>query len=119
MNERAKTIKRLHTLAYLYTEEYVRELDNKKREDAMIREAEKNGEAACIVLTAENNAKVMMSCITDVMHAVNILNDAEEDVPDWMLAGINAMLDKVNETHDGIPFDLSVSICGLLCSQFR
>ena len=37
----------------------------------------------------------------------------EEDVDDWMIAGINAMLDKVRVTR-GIPFDLSTAICGVL-----
>jgi len=48
---------------------------------------------------------------------VNLLAN-EEDVEDWMLAGINAMLEKVNESRC-IPFDLPTSICGLLCAHLR
>lgn len=120
--ERKETARRIQRLTYWYTKEYVHEMDNKKREDAAVKEmqdaATEGGEIKCMVLTAENNAKVMMSCITDCIAAVNILADKDEDVDDWMIAGINAMLDKVNESHT-IPFDLPVSICGILCAQFR
>ena len=67
--------------------------------------ATEGGEIKCMVLTAENNARVMMGCITDCIAAVNILTNMEEDVDDWMIAGINAMLDKVYKGY-AIPFDL-------------
>ena len=97
--ERRETAKRIQRLAYFYTVEYVSQMDNKKREDADVKEmqaaATEGGEIRCMVLTAENNARVAMSCITDCMAAVDILVNMEEDVDDWMIAGINAMLDKV------------------------
>lgn len=49
---------------------------------------------------------------------MDILTDREEDVDDWMLAGITAMLDKCNE-QKVIPFDLPTSICGLLGAEWR
>ena len=120
--ERRETAKRIQRLTYWYTEEYVHEMDNKKREAAAVKEMEaaatEGGEIKCMVLTAENNARVMMDCITDCIAAVNILTNMEEDVDDWMIAGINAMLDKVYESHT-IPFDLPTSICGLLGAQYR
>jgi len=120
--ERRETAKRIQRLTYWYTEEYVKELDNKKREDAAVKEMEaektEGGEIKMMVLTAENNANVAMGCITDCIAAVNILTNMEEDVDDWMIAGINAMLDKVNAGHV-IPFDLPTSICGLLGAQYR
>ena len=112
--ERRETAKRLQRLTYCYTKEYVREMDNKKREDA----ATEGGEIKCMVLAAENNARVMMNCITDCIAAVDILVSMERDVDGWMIAGINAMLDKVWESHT-IPFDLPISICGLLGTQYR
>ena len=120
--ERRETAKRIQRLAYFYTVEYVSQMDNKKREDAAVKEMQaaetEGGEIKCMVLTAENNASVAMGCITDCIAAVNILVNMEEDVDDWMIAGINAMLDTVQVTR-GIPFDLSTSICGLLCAQYR
>lgn len=120
--ERRETAKRIQRFTYYYTKEYVRELDNKKREDAAVKEMEEaateGGEIKCMVLTAENNARVMMNCITDCIAAVDILVNMEEDVEDWMIAGINAMLDKVYKGH-AIPFDLPTSICGLLGAQYR
>ena len=120
--ERRETAKRIQRLAYFYTVEYVGQLDNKKREDAAVKEmqddATEGGEIKCMVLTAENNARVMMGCITDCIAAVNILTNMEEDVDDWMIAGINAMLDKVYKGN-AIPFDLPTSICGLLGAQYR
>ncbi len=120
--ERRETAKRIQRLTYCYTKEYVHEMDNKKREDAAVKEmqaaATEGGEIKCMVLTAENNARVMMGCITDCIAAVDILVNMEEDVDDWMIAGINAMLDKVRVTQ-GIPFDLSTAICGVLGAQYR
>ena len=120
--ERSETAKRIQRLTYYYTEEYVREMDNKKREDAAVKEmqdaATEGEEIKCMVLTAENNARVMMDCITGCIAAVNILTNMEEDVDDWMIAGINAMLDKIQVTR-WVPFDLPTSICGLLCAQYR
>ena len=112
--ERRETAKRIQRLAYFYTVDYVQEMDNKKREAA----ATEGGEIKCMVLTAENNARVAMGSITDCIAAVNILVNMEEDVDDWMIAGINAMLDKVRVTQ-GIPFDLSTAICGVLGAQYR
>ena len=120
--ERRETAKRIQRLAYFYTVEYVGQLDNKKREDAAVKEmqdaATEGGEIKCMVLTAENNARVAMGSITGCIAAVNILVNMEEDVDDWMIAGINAMLDKVRVTQ-GIPFDLSTAICGVLGAQYR
>ena len=120
--ERRETAKRIQRLAYFYTVEYVSQMDNKKREDAAVKEmqdaATESGEIKCMVLTAENNARVAMGSITGCIAAVNILVNMEEDVDDWMIAGINAMLDKIRVTR-GVPFDLSTSICGLLGAQYR
>ena len=112
--ERRETAKRIQRLAYFYTVDYVQEMDNKKREAA----ATEGGEIKCMVLTAENNARVAMGSIMGCIAAVNILVNMEEDVDDWMIAGINAMLDKVRVTR-GIPFDLSTAICGVLGAQYR
>ena len=112
--ERRETAKRIQRLAYFYTVDYVQEMDNKKREAA----ATEGGEIKCMVLIAENNARVAMGSITDCIAAVNILVNMEEDVDDWMIAGTNATLDKVRVTR-GIPFDLSTAICGVLGAQYR
>lgn len=123
MAARIEVLKRVQRLTYYYTEEYVKELDNKKREDAAVKELEEakkagDGEIRCMVLTAEHNAKVLMGCITDCITAVNTLKNRDKDVEDWMIAGINAMMDKVNGTGT-IPYDLPLSICGLLCVQYQ
>lgn len=122
MKARFETAKRIRRATYYYTEMYVKELDKRKHEIVAEKKAqeryEHTGKVEVIVMTAENNAKVMMGCITDCIHAVNILKDKEQDVEPWMLAGINAMMDKANEDHT-IPFDLTTSICGLLCAQYR
>ena len=109
-------------LTFYYTEEYIKELDKKKHEDAAVKEMQesgsKSGEIRCMVLTAEQNAKVMMDCMTDLIHAVRILTDMEQDIDDWMLAGISAMLDKIGE-QKVIPYDLPVCINGTLGAQYR
>lgn len=122
VDERWETARRIQRLTYWYTKEYIYELDNKKREDAAVKEmqdaAKEDGEIKCMALTAENNAKVMMSCITDCIAAVNILTNKKEDVDGWMIAGINAMMDKTNE-RGIVPYDLPTAICGLLLAQYR
>ena len=60
----------------------------------------------------------MMDCIKELIRAVDILRNPEEDVDEWMLSGIMAMLDRVNQLKY-IPFDLPASICGLLCAEYR
>lgn len=117
--ERQEIAKRIQRLTYYYTKEYVQELDKKKREVAAMKDAAKaDWELKCVVLTAEHNAEVMVDCIEQCIKAVDILLNKDEDVDDWMIAGINAMLDKVRERR-AIPFDLPTSICGLLGAEYR
>ena len=71
-----------------------------------------------MVLTAEGNANVMLDCIKELHRAVHILLDKQEDVDEWMLSGITAMMGRANEMKI-IPYDLPTSICGLLCAQYR
>lgn len=96
-------------------------MNNKAKEDEAIKamqDAPKDGQIKCMVLTAEHNAKVMMDCIKDLIRAVEILRNRHEDVDEWMLAGITAMLDRIGKMKV-IPFDLPSSICGLLGAQYR
>lgn len=118
--ERKEVARRLQRITFYYTEEYVEDLAKKEKEDAAIKELEANpsGEIRCMVLTAEHNAKVMMDCIKDLIRAVNILRDKNEEVDEWMLAGITAMLDKVVQLKV-LPYDLPASVCGLLGAQYR
>lgn len=120
--ERVAVAKRLQRAVFWYTEEYIKELDNKAKEDeavaAMQANSSNGGPIQCMVLTAENNAKVMLDCIKDLQQAVHILLDKQEDVDEWMLSGIAAMMDRANEMKI-IPFDMPTSICGLLCAQYR
>lgn len=118
--ERKEVARRLQRITFYYTEEYVEDLAKKEKEDVAIKELEANpsGEIRCMVLTAEHNAKVMMDCIKDLIRAVNILRDKNEEVDEWMLAGITAMLDKVAQLKV-LPYDLPASVCGLLGAQYR
>lgn len=118
--ERKEVARCLQRITFYYTEEYVEDLAKKEKEDAAIKELEANpsGEIRCMVLTAEHNAKVMMDCIKDLIRAVNILRDKNEEVDEWMLAGITAMLDKVAQLKV-LPYDLPASVCGLLGAQYR
>ena len=107
---------------FYFTEEYLKELENKAKEDeavaAMQANSSKDGPVQCMVLTAEGNANVMLDCIKELHRAVHILLDKQEDVDEWMLSGITAMMDRANEMKI-IPYDLPTSICGLLCAQYR
>lgn len=120
--ERVAVAKRLQRAVFYFTEEYLKELENKAKEDeavaAMQANSPKDGPVQCMVLTAEGNANVMLDCIKELHRAVHILLDKQEDVDEWMLSGITAMMDRANEMKI-IPYDLPTSICGLLCAQYR
>lgn len=119
--ERREVAKRLQRITFYYTEEYVQEMNKKAKEDEAIKamqDAPKDGQIRCMVLTAEHNAKVMMDCIKDLIRAVEILRNRHEDVDEWMLDGITAMLDRIGKMKV-IPFDLPASICGILGAQYR
>lgn len=120
--ERVAVTKRLQRAVFYFTEEYLKELENKAKEDeavaAMQANGFKDGPVQCMVLTAEGNANVMLDCIKELHRAVHILLDKQEDVDEWMLSGITAMMDRANEMKI-IPYDLPTSICGLLCAQYR
>lgn len=106
--ERVAVAKRLQRAVFYFTEEYLKELENKSKED----------EAVAAMQANSSNANVMLDCIKELHRAVHILLDKQEDVDEWMLSGITAMMDRANEMKI-IPFDLPTSICGLLCAQYR
>lgn len=120
--ERKELAKRLRRATYLFTREYLDELEKVEQEKAECKAAEEayksDGVVRCVLLTAENNAKTMLGCMKDMVRAAEILADPEEDVDEWMMAGITAMLDKANEMKI-IPYDLPGSICGVLCADWR
>ena len=120
--ERKDLVLRMRRATFAYTREYLNYLEKKEQEEIACKEAkedyEKDGVTRCLVLTAESNAKVMLGCMKDMKQAIEILENREEDVDEWMIAGIVAMLDKASEMKI-IPFDLPASICGLLCAQYR
>ena len=72
----------------------------------------------CMVLTAENNARVMLDCMKDARRLLKLLIDENEDFDDWMLVGMNAVFDHLNLSHE-IPFDLAASMLGLVLAQYR
>ena len=99
--ERVAVAKRLQRAVFYFSEEYLKELENKAKEDeavaAMQANSSKDGPVQCMVLTAEGNASVMLDCIKELHRAVHILLDKQEDVDEWMLSGITAMMDRANE----------------------
>lgn len=119
---RKQLIRRLQRATYAYTDEYLAELDNKAKEDEALKAfdelTEESEEIYCMCLTAEHNMNVMLECIREMKRAIDILLNEDEDVDEWMIAGVNAMLDKANEMKI-IPYDLPTAICGTLGSQYR
>lgn len=65
-------------------------------------------------------ANIKVTSKQDAWNKVNQIfpTDYEQDVDEWMLSGITAMMDRANEMKI-IPYDLPTSICGLLCAQYR
>lgn len=112
--------RRIQRLMYYYTIEYMDEMENKEREADAIKamEADSSSEVKCMVLTAEWNAKVMMDCMKECRQAVKILACKDEDVDDWMIAGIDAAITAATKDHT-IPFDLPTCINGMLGAEYR
>lgn len=110
--------KRLHHLGWFYTQEYMQELDNKAEEEKKIQEMKESNEPVCCVLTADNNAKVMLDCMKATKAIMELLRDEDEDVEDWQISAINAALDTTNESNF-VSFDLPYCILGMLGAQYR
>lgn len=118
--ERKETARRIQRLMYHYTCDYMDELAKKEKEDKAVEEMKNSSSAEikCVVLTAEWNAKVVLDCMKDCRKAVRILANKNEEVDNWMLAGINAAITEA--TKDGfIPFDLPACLCGMLGAEWR
>lgn len=93
---------------------------SREEEKKAVEEMESNpsAEVRCLVLTADQNAKVMLDCMRDCVRAVKVLTDKTDDVDAWMVAGCNAAISKASEDRI-IPYDLPASLCGMLGADYR
>ena len=71
-----------------------------------------------VISAAENNARVMKSCMKEAREAAEFLRDEKNDIEEWQLAGINAMFDQCNK-ENMVPYDMPTAIKGLLCMQYQ
>lgn len=101
MEARKDLARRIATLNYYYTAEYLQELTTaeKEKKAAEAMKSEQTDEFRCMVMTGDWNAHVNLECMKNCVEIVNYLTDKEEVVELWQLAGITAMLDKSNEEH--------------------
>ena len=107
METRKDLARRIATLNYYYTDEYLQELA-KAEEEKKAAEEMKNDptdEFRCMVMTGDWNAHVNLECMKNCVEIIHYLTNEEEVVEPWQLAGITAMLDKSNEEHS---FDYSM-----------
>lgn len=95
-----------------YTKEYIKELSNCEKEQEEVKKA-MNVENSVVVLTADWNSKVCLDCMKECVKIHDYLIAHGEDVEEWILAGINGMINKVNEDNE-IPFDLPYVIYKML-----
>lgn len=111
--------KRVRMLLSFFASEYIEDLNKKEIEDAAVRTMEENPGSSprIMVLTAENNARVMLDCMKDCDKILKILYDEDVDVEDWQLVGMNAIFDRLNESGE-IPYDLPAALLGLLLAQY-
>ena len=94
------------------------EAKNKEKEKEAFEKAKEAGELVVMISTAENNARVMKSCMKEAREAAEFLRDEKNDVEEWQLAGINAMFDQCNK-ENMVPYDMPTAIKGLLCMQYQ
>ncbi len=118
--ERKATARRIQRLCYIFTSDYIDDMKKASEEEEACKRMKENpdGEIKIMVLTGDQNAKVSLECMTECVKAVRLLLNPKEDIDDWMLAGINAMIDKSNEAH-GYAFDLPTAINGVMLAQYR
>ena len=99
---REKAIKRTKNLAYWFMGEMLKEEERGEKEKEAFEKAKEAGELVVMISTAENNARVMKSCMKEAREA----------------AGINAMFDQCNK-ENMVPYDMPTAIKGLLCMQYQ
>ena len=83
-----------------------------------IYKAKEAGELVIMISTAENNTRVMKSCMKEAREAAEFLRDEKNDIEEWQLAGINAMFDQCNK-ESMVSYDMPTAIKGLLCMQYQ
>lgn len=105
MEDRKALAGRIAKLNYLYTDDYLKELDHSKEEKAKAEAMKDSDEICCMVMTGEWNAKVSLDCMKSCVEVIHYLLNNEEVVESWQMAGITAMIDKSNEENS---FDYSM-----------
>ena len=99
-------------------EDEERAAKNREKEKEAFEKAKEAGELVVMISTAENNTRVMKSCMKEAREAAEFLRDEKNDVEEWQLAGINAMFDQCNK-ENMVPYDMPTAIKGLLCMQYQ
>ena len=74
---------------------------------------EQPGEVKFRVSAHDHNASVMKDCMKAARDAANYLRNKENDIEEWQLAGITAMIDQCNKENI-VAYDLPYAINGLL-----
>jgi len=115
---REKAIRRTKNLAYWFMGEMLKEEERWEKEKEAFEKAKETGELVMMISTAENNARVMKSCMKEAREAAEFLRDEKNDIEEWQLAGINAMFDQCNK-ENMVPYDMPTAIKGLLCMQYQ
>lgn len=120
--ERVAVAKRLQRAVFYFTEEYLKELENKAKEDeavaAMQANSSKDGPVQCMVLVMpESIHSSTSSCLSSKMCTARWSSLMQSSMT-LALPSAVSMMDRANEMKI-IPYDLPTSICGLLCAQYR
>lgn len=117
MKCRKETLKRMKMALANLSIEYMNDLEKAEEERKACEKAKESGELVVMILTGEQNAKVMLECMKDMKEAIDFMSNTDRDVENWQLAGINAMFDQCNAERV-IPFDIGTAVCGILGTQF-
>ena len=117
MEERKALAGRIAKLNYLYTADYLGDLETAEEEKKKIAEMQKKDEFCCMILTGEQNAKITLDCMKSCVDVIRFLNDEKNGVDAWQMAGIKAMLDQSN-SDGGFSYDLPQAISDVLGIRF-
>lgn len=110
-----ETARRIQRLGFWFAEEMLDEEEKgeKNRSEFEKEKAENPDKLIVMVDCSENNVRCMKDCLKSCVKSYRHMSEEKDEIEEWQLAGINAMMDQANK--EGIvPYDLPYSIEGIL-----
>ncbi len=115
MESLKKTATRIQRLGFWFAGEMLDEEEKgKKNQEEFEKEKAENPDKLIVMVdVSENNVRCMKECLKSCLKSYRYMGKHKEEIEEWQIAGINAMMDQANK--EGIvPYDLPYAIEGIL-----